>query len=319
MTPEFNLIQQYFTRNSTQAILGVGDDAAILPVTQGMQLVTAVDTMVVNRHFLSDADAYGVGWKSLAVNLSDLAAMGATPRWALLALTLPEINDGWLRGFSEGFYACASNFGVELVGGDTTKGALTISVTVMGEIAPQQALRRDAAKIGDDIWVSGWLGEAALGLRAIQKEITLPAEALKICRAALDRPIPRVELGLRLRNLAHAAIDISDGLLADLGHILERSVVGAEILIDHVPAHPVLQHFLLGDPLGMQCLLTGGDDYELCFTALPENAGQIQMIGELLDLKLSRIGKITASGELLLLDAQNQVINFQHLGYDHFA
>lgn len=319
MTPEFNLIQQYFTRDSTQAILGVGDDAAILPVTPGMQLVTAVDTMVVNRHFLSDADAYGVGWKSLAVNLSDLAAMGATPRWALLALTLPEKNDDWLQGFSEGFYACASNFGVELIGGDTTKGPLTISVTVMGEIPPQQALRRDAAKIGDDIWVSGWLGEAALGLRAIQNEITLPVEALQICRAALDRPLPRVELGLRLRNLAHAAIDISDGLLADLGHILERSVVGAEILIDHVPAHPVLQHFLLGDPLGLQCLLTGGDDYELCFTALPENAGQIQMIGELLGLKLSRIGKITASGELLLLDAQNQVIHFQHHGYDHFA
>lgn len=318
MTPEFSLIGRFFSRPGSSATLGVGDDAALLPVTLGMELAISTDTLVADRHFFADADPFGVGWKTLAVNLSDLAAMGAKPRWALLAITLPKIDEAWLQAFSDGLYACANAYQTELVGGDTTGGPLTCSVTILGEVPPHQALRRDRARAGDDIWVSGWLGEAALGLTALQGNVELPADALDICRAALERPAPRVELGLALRGVAHAAIDISDGLLADLGHILERSTLGAALHFDQLPAHPALAHFL-DQPWARKCLLAGGDDYELCFTAPASRQGEIIAIGERLGLKLSRVGQIEKGSGLRLLDGDNNPIEITQGGYDHFA
>lgn len=318
MTSEFDLIGRFFMRPTPGATLGIGDDAALLPVTPGMELAISTDTLVAGRHFFADADPYGIGWKTLAVNLSDLAAMGARPRWALLAITLPNADESWLDAFSHGLHACAKAFHTELVGGDTTGGELSCTVTILGEVPPGKALRRDHAKAGDDIWVSGWLGEAALGLTALQGRVDLPADALSICRAALERPAPRVGLGLALREAAHAAIDISDGLLADLGHILERSGTGAELYFDELPAHPTLTHFLDQD-WARDCLLAGGDDYELCFTALPERRGEIEAIGDRLGLKLSRIGRIKADGGLKLLDGSHHPMAIRKGGYDHFA
>ncbi len=318
MRSEFSLIGRFFSRPTHEAVLGAGDDAALLPVSPGMQLAISTDTLVAGRHFFADADPYGVGWKTMAVNLSDLAAMGAQPRWALLAITLPEADDAWLAPFSKGLYACARAFHTELVGGDTTGGPLTCTITILGEVPPELALRRDQAKPGDDIWVSGWLGEAALALRALQGLVELPDDALTICRAALERPSPRVELGLSLRHVAHAAIDISDGLLADLGHILERSDVGAELHFDSLPAHPALAHFL-NQPWARNCLLAGGDDYELCFTAPASRQGEISAIGERLGLKLSRIGSITELPGLRLLDDRGTPMTIERGGYDHFA
>lgn len=283
-----------------------------------MELAISTDTLVAGRHFFANADPYGIGWKTLAVNLSDLAAMGAKPRWALLAVTLPTADEIWLEAFSNGFYACAQAYHTELVGGDTTGGHLACTVTILGEVPPDKALRRDRAKIGDDIWVSGWLGEAALGLTALQGKVELPPDALAICRAALERPAPRVELGLALRGVARACIDISDGLVADLGHILERSKVGAEIQFDHLPAHPTLTHFL-DQGWARNCLLAGGDDYELCFTAHPSHRGEISSISDRLGLKLSHIGTITDGNELHLLDSDGQPMKIDKAGYDHFA
>jgi thiamine-monophosphate kinase len=318
MTSEFSLIARYFSRPTPHATLGIGDDAALLPVSPGAELAISTDTLVAGRHFFADADPYGVGWKTLAVNLSDLAAMGAKPRWALLAITLPNADEAWLEAFSNGLYACAQAYHTELIGGDTTGGPLTCTVTILGEVPPEQALRRDRAQAGDDIWVSGWLGEAALGLTALQGKVELPADALAICRAALERPAPRVELGLALRGVARAAVDISDGLLADLGHILERSQLGAEIHFDALPAHPTLVHFLHQE-WARRCLLAGGDDYELCFTAAASRRGEIEAIGHRLGLPLTHIGNITTNTNLRLLDGNGQLMTTTKGGYDHFA
>ena len=318
MTSEFDLIGRFFTRPAPNATLGVGDDAALLPVSPGMELAVSTDTLVAGKHFFADADPYGVGWKTLAVNLSDLAAMGARPRWALLAITLPNADEAWLSEFSHGLHACARAHHTELVGGDTTAGMLACTVTILGEVPPGMALRRDRAQAGDDVWISGWLGEAALGLTALRGEVELPADAFSICRAALERPAPRVELGLALREVAHAAIDISDGLLADLGHVLDRSNVGAEVHFDDLPVHPALAHFL-DQAWARDCLLAGGDDYELCFTARPERRGEIEAIGDRLGLKLSRAGRIRADLGLRLLDGTGRPMPIDKGGYDHFA
>jgi thiamine-monophosphate kinase len=232
---EFDLIRRFFTRSTPSVILGVGDDAALLPVTPGKALAVSTDMLVSGRHFFVDADPYLLGRKSLAVNLSDMAAMGAKPRWATLSLALPEANANWLTPFSDGFYAMADEYGVELVGGDTTKGPLNICVQIMGEVEAALALRRDGAKAGDDIWVSGQLGGAALALMHLQGKVTLSADDLRRCAQRLHDPTPRVALGLALGGIAASGIDISDGLLADLGHILQRSNVGAEIQLRSVP------------------------------------------------------------------------------------
>lgn len=318
MTPEFRLIEQYFARPTPSATLGTGDDAALLGVTPGCELAVSTDMLVAGTHFYPDTDPRKLGWKTLAVNLSDLAAMGARPRWATLAIALPGVDEPWLAAFADGFFKCARQYGVELVGGDTTRGPLTLNVTILGEVPAGQALRRDGARPGDDIWVSGTLGAAALGLAALQNTAGLDETARAHCLRALETPQPRVELGLALRGIAHAAIDISDGLLADLGHILERSQLGAGIRYDALPAHDALIP-LLEAPWAQDCLLAGGDDYELCFTAPAMRRDDIAGIGARLNLQLRRIGEITTGNGLTLRDAVGRPVSREKNGYDHFA
>jgi len=263
---EFDLIARHFTRATPGAVLGVGDDCALLAPTPGMQLAVSSDMLLEGRHFSPQDSPAGLGHKSLAVNLSDLAAMGATPRWATLAIALPEENDAWLTAFARGFFRIADQHGIELVGGDTTRGTLAISITVMGEVPPGQALRRDGAKVGDDVWVSGVIGSAALALAYRQGRLFMEQIDAARVLPALYLPTPRIELGLVLRGLASSAIDISDGLLGDLGHILERSHVGATLEFSALPTLPVTQAYL-HEAVARDCVLAGGDDYELCFTA----------------------------------------------------
>lgn len=314
---EFDLINKHFTRTTHSAALGIGDDAALLKVSAGIQLVISSDMLVSGTHFFADADPYFLGHKTLAVNLSDLAAMGATPRWATLALSLPEANDAWLARFSAGFFALAEHHGVELIGGDTTRGPLNLCVTILGEIPEAQALRRDGAKVGDDIWLSGQVGEAALGLASLQGKISLPEVLRTTCLDALHCPEPRIELGLSLRGVAHSAIDISDGLLADLSHILERSKVAAEVQFSLIPK-PLSFAQLSDQHLVQQCLLAGGDDYELCFTAAAAQRAIIEKLAVNSGVQLTRIGKIMAGEGLRLVAADGSVIKTERLGYDHF-
>ncbi len=245
---EFDLIRRYFTRVTPGAVLGVGDDAALLRIGSGMELAVSTDMLVSGTHFLADADPFLLGHKTLAVNLSDMAAMGAQPRWATLALSLPHADEAWLQQLSAGFFALADQHGVELIGGDTTRGPLNLCVTILGEVPQGVALRRDGAQVGDDVWVSGKLGDAALALAHLQGTVTLFAEDFAMCATALHQPIPRVALGIALRGVAHSAIDVSDGLLADLGHVLECSRVGAEIRFDALPLSDVLRSLSGQDP-----------------------------------------------------------------------
>ncbi|HVC49961.1 MAG TPA: thiamine-phosphate kinase [Burkholderiales bacterium] len=318
MTPEFDLINRYFTRPAKHAILGIGDDAALLRVSSGTALAVSVDTLVSGHHFEIFSDARSIGYKSLAVNLSDMAAMGAVPRWATLALTLPIIDPGWLSGFAEGFFMLADESGVELVGGDTTAGPLAVTVQIMGEVLPEIALRRDGALPGDDIWVSGTLGDAAAALAIRQGRCRLEGpQRLKLERK-LDWPQPRLLLGLKLRGLAHAAIDISDGLLADVGHIAERSCIKAIINFERLPRSAEID--ALGDEqLIEECQLSGGDDYELCFAASPDSRDELARLSGSLGLMLTLIGSF-ASGEGVVLMKNNQEVNLpDSLGFDHFA
>jgi thiamine-monophosphate kinase len=315
---EFDLIARYFTRATPGAVLGVGDDCALLAPSPGMQLAVSSDMLLEGRHFSPQDSPAGIGHKSLAVNLSDLAAMGATPRWATLSIALPEENDAWLTAFARGFFRMADMHGIELVGGDTTRGALTISITVIGEVPPGQALRRDGAQADDDIWVSGVIGSAALALAYRQGRLFMEQiDAAKVL-PALYLPTPRVELGIALRGIASSAIDISDGLLGDLGHILERSRVGATLEFATLPTLPVAQGYL-HEAVARDCVLAGGDDYELCFTASASKHDAVLAAAEATGVAVTRIGSITAGTGLTVIDADGQPLPFDHTGYDHFA
>ena len=318
MPSEFDLIRQYFTRPAKRTVLGVGDDAALVRVADGHELAISTDMLLADRHFFADDDAESLGHKALAVNLSDLAAMGATPRWALLSLALPEANEHWLARFSAGWFALAEAHGVSLIGGDTTRGPLAISVTILGEVARGQALRRAGAKVDDDIWVSGTLGDAALALAYLQRRIQITPHAAANVLPRLHHPTPRVKLGLKLLELANSAIDISDGLLADLGHVLQASGVGAEIRIDAVPISETLRAYWQED-VARHAALAGGDDYELCFTAKAAQHTAITQLGKRLRLPLTCIGRITHEAGLIVRDANQQIINIQGSGFDHFA
>lgn len=318
MPSEFELIARHFTRPAFGARLGVGDDAALLAPAAGMELAVSTDMLLVGRHFLPDDDPEKLGHKTLAVNLSDLSAMGARPRWALLALALPEADEGWLAAFSRGFFALAERFGVELVGGDTTRGPLSLCVTVLGEVEAGRALTRAGARPGDEIWVSGSLGGAALGLAHVQGVVRLtPAEATS-CLERLRTPEPRVALGRALQGVASAVIDVSDGLLADLGHILECSGVAAELDFLCLPAHPAVAA-RLADPVARRCLLAGGDDYELCFTAPPDRAQAIEAVGRAAGVAVTRIGRVLAGAGLVLIGPDGLPLPSAERGYDHFA
>lgn len=315
---EFDLIARHFTRATPGAVLGVGDDCALLAPTPGMQLAVSSDMLLEGRHFSPQDSPAGIGHKSLAVNLSDLAAMGATPRWATLAIALPEENDAWLTAFARGFFRMADMHGIELVGGDTTRGALTISITVMGEVPPGQALRRDGAQAGDDVWVSGVIGSAAMALAYRQGRLFMEQIDAARVLPALYLPTPRVELGIALRGIATSVIDISDGLLGDLGHILERSHVGATLEFAALPTLPVAQAYL-HEAVARDCVLAGGDDYELCFTAPPDKRGAIEAAAQSAGVAVTCIGRITTEPCLVVLDTDGQPLPYQHTGYDHFA
>lgn len=316
---EFDLIGRYFARPTPSAVLGPGDDCALLAPAPGMELAAATDMLVAGTHFLADTDPRQLGWKTLAVNISDLAAMGAVPRWALLAGSLPQADEAWIAAFADGLFACAKRYGVDLVGGDTTRGPLNLCVTALGELPAGRALRRDGGRAGDDLWVSGQPGLAALGLAQLQGRVDLPEPLRARCIAALQHPLPRVELGLALRSraLAHAAIDVSDGLLADLGHILERSKLAAELHEGYLPSLPRGV-----DPaLARQCQLAGGDDYELVFCAAREERRALAELGSELDLPLWRIGRLLEgeAGALRLLDENGDPLPIGRKGFDHFA
>ncbi len=317
MASEFDLIQRYFNRPSRHTQLGIGDDAALISLGADMELAVSTDMLVSGVHFFHDADARQLGWKSLAVNLSDMAAMGAQPKWATLAIALPQADENWVAQFTEGFFACAKRYQVDLIGGDTTRGPLTISVQIMGEVTAGKALRRSGAKAGDDIWVSGTLGGAAIALAALQGRYELSEAELEACLPSLHTPQPRVELGLILQTFASSAIDISDGLVADLGHILERSAVGANIRLGDVPIHKVVStHFLA--PQVQIMALAGGDDYELCFTATPGHHAEISKLSTLLAMPLTCIGSINSGRELVVLGLDNEILDIGKTGYDHF-
>jgi len=319
---EFDLIRRYFTQPVRHTVLGVGDDAALVRVRRGMHLVVSTDMLVGGRHFFPDADPRALGHKALAVNLSDMAAMGATPRWATLALALPRADTRWLRAFAGGFMRLARAHDVDLIGGDTTRGPLNLCVQIMGEVPAGEALRRDGARVGDDVWVSGEVGDAALALAALDRRIRLaPREFAQVGRR-LERPAPRVALGRALRGLARSAIDISDGLVADLGHICERSRVAATIELARVPASAVVRrHF--GHPAVVAARLAGGDDYELCFTAGPGQRARIERAGLRADLAVTRIGCIVPAARgrarVTVLDAAGRPLRPPARGFDHFG
>lgn len=319
MATEFDLIQQYFTRPTRHTNLSVGDDAALISIAAGMELAISADMLVAGTHFFPDADPYQLGWKSLAVNVSDMAAMGASAQWATLTIALPNNNTQWLSEFSRGFFACAAQFDIDLIGGDTTRGPLTISVQIMGEAPTGKAIKRSGAKAGDEIWVSGNLGNATLALAHILGKLTLTDAEFRQCESALHNPQPRVALGLALRDIANSAIDISDGLLADLGHILERSGVGATLQLNSIPRSACLDAQLaVNREQALNALLTGGDDYELCFTASAESNAAIVKLGTALKLPLSMIGKIQAQQSLLVQGQNNEILDFKKTGFDHF-
>lgn len=315
---EFELIRRFFTHRARSAVLGVGDDAAIVRARRGCELVVTTDMLVAGRHFRTDADPEKLGHKALAVNLSDLAAMGAAPRWATLALALPGVDVRWLAAFSRGFMRLARRHGVDLIGGDTTRGPLNISVEVMGEVPAGAALRRDGARVGDDIWVSGTLGDAALALSARRLALTRRERAW--LNERLDAPTPRIILGERLRGVARSAIDVSDGLVADLGHICERSRVTARVKFDDIPVSAVMKRHL-ERPAARAALLAGGDDYELVFTAARARRDAIRRLSRRLRLKLTLIGRITPrrDGALVtVIDAAGRPVVPGRKGYEHF-
>jgi thiamine-monophosphate kinase len=319
MLSEFDLIKQYFTRPARRAVLGVGDDCALLAPSPGMQLAVSTDMLVEGRHFFPGADPRKLGHKSLAVNLSDLAAMGARPLAFTLSLALPEANREWLAGFSEGLFALADAFDCELVGGDTTRGPLNISITVMGEIEPGHALRRSAAQAGDDVWISGTLGDARLALAAYRNELTLDDASLEQAAERMHAPTPRVALGRALagKRLAHAALDISDGLVGDIGHILAASGVGATLELDKLPAGPALAR--QDRALRRRFTAAGGDDYELCFTAPQAHRDAIVKAGEETGTALSRVGQIEQQAGLRLVDGGGSLLDLGLTGWDHFS
>jgi thiamine-monophosphate kinase len=325
MLSEFDLIKQYFARPAraahfqNRAQLGIGDDCALLAMTPGQSFAISSDMLVEGRHFFAHEDPRRLGHKSLAVNLSDLAAMGARPIGFTLALALPSADRDWLAGFSAGLFALADAHDCELIGGDTTRGPLNICITVFGEVAPGQALRRDAAEPGDDLWISGTLGDARLALAGIRGEVALPDEAQQQAARRLHLPTPRVALGRLLAGgaLAHAAIDISDGLVGDLGHILERSGVGATLDVDSLPAGAVLA----SQDIALRRAFTaaGGDDYELCFTAAPVHRAAIEAAGAACATQVTRVGRIDAAPGLQLTDGQGRPLDLHLAGFDHFS
>ena len=315
---EFDLIARWFQRPAHRSPLGSGDDCALLAPRPGMQLAVSTDMLVEGRHFLSTVDPQRLGHKSLAVNLSDLAACGAQPLAFVLALAMPHVDEAWLDGFARGLFALADRHDCELVGGDTTRGPLCISITVFGEVPQGQALLRSGARPGDDLWASGSLGDARVALEVFRGTMSLPADAFEAARLRMELPTPRVGLALALRGIATSAIDVSDGLVGDLQHVLAASGVGATIeaeaavsLLDcaaHVEARSRLSF-----------VLSGGDDYELLFTAAPHQRDAVEQAARRCSTRATRIGRIDAARGCRVVDAQGRPVPVSFESFDHFA
>ncbi|MES9942589.1 MAG: thiamine-phosphate kinase [Candidatus Thiodiazotropha sp. 6PLUC2] len=317
-TTEFALINRYFkklTNSREDVVLGIGDDAALLEVPDDMSLAVSMDTLVSGIHFFEQVAPESLGHKALAVNLSDLAAMGADPAWVTLSLTLPEVDETWVYEFCRGFAGLANQYGVQLIGGDTTRGPLSISVQVHGFVPQHLAMRRGGARVGDDIYVTGTLGDAAFALKQL-KQSKSPSALAPLER--LERPQPRVEAGLALRHLAHSAIDLSDGLLADLGHILSLSGVGATLQLETIPLSAEVAS-AMGLHRDWSLIVAGGDDYELCVTLPASDREEVAEIASGLGLFITRIGQIEKQQGLRCRDSNGDHWSPAHLGFDHFS
>ena len=318
---EFNLINKYFLLPSTRAdvLLGIGDDCALVSVPPQRQLAVTTDTLVEGVHFPVATAAEDIGCKAVAVNLSDLAAMGAEPAWLTLALSLPSADESWIKSFAAGFTAAAEKYHVQLIGGDTTQGPLSITVQALGLLDPARIMRRDAARPGDAIYVSGTLGDAAAGLKILQQAMAIDHDSAWLVDR-LNRPEPRVELGTRVSACCRCAIDISDGLAADLGHILEASQCGATINIDRLPLSRQLVTYSGGRAaVDWSRVLAAGDDYELCLVVAPDCESHLLGIAAELSLPLSRIGEIEAKGPLNIIDDRGEKYRLEQVGYEHFS
>lgn len=315
---EFDLINRYFRRPVQHAALGIGDDCALLRLTPGQQLAVSTDLLVEGRHFLSTVDPARLGHKALAVNLSDLAACGARPLAFTLSLSMPRADEAFLAPFARGLLTLADAHHIELVGGDTTAGPLTIGITVMGEVPPGQALLRSGAREGDELWVSGTLGDARLALEVFRGQVACPGQGFDELRRAMELPQPRVALGLALRGVASAAIDLSDGLLGDLGHVLRASGLGAELQLAALPCSPLLA--AQDEALRRTCLLAGGDDYELLFCAPAAQHQAVLAAAAQAGVPVHRIGRMQpAAAGLQVRDAAGQLLDLGHWSsFDHF-
>ncbi len=319
MPGEFELIERYFKIKSGRAdvVKGVGDDAALVRPPPEKELVITVDTLIEGVHFPKQTDPEAIGYKALAVNLSDLAAMGAIPAWFTLSLTLPKIDERWLKGFTCGMFKLASRFDMELIGGDLTHGGLSVTITAVGFTHLSSALRREGAQFGDHIYVTGCIGDAALGLRALNEKIEIDTKDLEFCLTRLNFPVPRVEAGQILSNFATAAIDVSDGLAGDLNHILEASGVGAVIELASLPLSNAFQR-VFGDRPDWRLALAGGDDYELLFTVPENKTPQLTEAFEALECGITRIGRIEHQRGLRIWTQERRLFSLNQSGYDHF-
>ncbi len=319
-TSEFDIIRRYFSRvgkKQNWLSVGIGDDAAVITPDPDSQLLISVDTLNAGVHFPEHSSASDVGYKALAVNLSDIAAMGGEPKWFTLALSLPSADEDWLTAFCQGLSVLVEQYQLCLVGGDTTRGSLSITIQIAGVIPQHQALSREGAMLNDDVYVSGQLGDAAVGLMICQQALKVNEQAVPIFMDRLNRPQPRVELGMALRQLANACIDISDGLAADLGHILEASGVGAEIYPDRIPVSAEFAKLELDAQKKQDCMLYGGDDYELCFTAAPDKRDTILDLAARVGINVTRIGQIINEDGLFAVEKDQRGM-LPEKGYDHF-
>jgi len=316
---EFRLIERFFRRDSksSEVVVGIGDDGAVVKAGINEQTVLVTDTLVAGVHFPERTAPQDLGYKLLAVNLSDLAAMGATPNWFLLNLVMPDADESWLQGFSTGLFSLAEEYSVALIGGDTARGPLCVSATVGGHVRSGTALRRNGAQAGDQLWVSGTLGDAAIGLDLLGGVLGATGEDMDYLVGRLNRPKPRIELGLSLGAVATAGIDVSDGLLADLGHILKESgALGAIVDVSCLPVSPQAIG-ACGESLAREKALTGGDDYEICFTANPAQRSQIEQLRQNCNVKLTCIGSIRTLAGIVLTGTDNQDLTGIKPGYRH--
>ena len=313
MSPEFSLIDKYFNLHKTKAYKGIGDDAALIKKDTNHLWAISTDMLNEKTHFFQNTNPFNLGWKALAVNISDIYAMGGVPKFALLAIALPKVKENWMKEFSNGLFSCAKKYKVELIGGDTSKGPLSISICILGEVLKKNILLRSNAKKEDDIWVTGELGLAALGLAKLKSKIELPQSLSKKAIRALEKPMLHSSIIKSMGRLSHSAIDISDGLIADLTHILEASNVGANIFLKDIPMSAWIKKNKLFD-IG----LSGGDDYQLLFTAPKKNRNKINLVSKMPSIKLVRIGSIQKDKSLNIIDHKGMLYKLKKGGYDHF-